>query len=288
MKIGFLGLGQMGGALMIAFTKFLQKQKLNEENIKNIFYLFDPQRCKQEEYMSYGFKNIANSEKDVFQNSKLIFICVKPDSVKELLEENLSYIGEDHVLISICAGISIDFIENSFQGRNKIPKIIRIMANHLCIINESSSTYCTNSRCTVREENIINILLQNVGLIKKVPESKMNVYTALAGSGPAFIYYFADCIIDAALKNGIDINTAREYSINVLYGAAKYLKNSPDKNPNNLKYIITTPNGTTIHGLSQLDKHGFKYALNEALTASAERSAEIEREKLKLWVKPKF
>jgi pyrroline-5-carboxylate reductase len=85
------------------------------------------------------------------------------------------------------------------------------------------------------------------------------------------------------LKNGIDVNTGRDFVVQLLYGASKFLKNSNEKNVNHIKYAVTTPNGTTIAGLSQLDKYRFKHALNEAITSATERGKEIEKEKMNLF-----
>lgn len=296
-KIGFLGIGQMGGSLLQSFTKFLN----STGNNKNMFYLYDTNQNQLNEYKSYGFNNIAESEKDIFSSSRIIFICTKPDTVETLLRNNIEYITKEHLLVSIAAGISIDFIESIFKfsqdksntntnGLTFIPKIIRIMTNHLCLINEASSVYAVNKHSSLTDENIIKALLNNVGIITKIQEKQMNVFTALAGSGPAFVYHFAESLIDGALKNGIDIHAAREYVIQTLYGAAKYLRDnkSNNPNPNNIKYIVTTPNGTTIAGLTQLDKYKFKYAVNEAITSATKRGAEIEKEKMKLFSKSKF
>ena len=162
------------------------------------------------------------------------------------------------------------------------------MTNHLCMIFESASVYSVNSCCEHKDEIIVSTLLKNVGIIKKVEEKLMNVFTALSGSGPAFVYQFTESLIDAALKNGVDVNTAREYAIQVLYGASKFMKEGKEKNPNNIKYIVTTPNGTTIAGLAQLDKHKFKHAVSEAITYATKRGQEIEIEKMKIFSKNKF
>ena len=110
----------------------------------------------------------------------------------------------------------------------------------------------------------------------------MNAFTALTGSGPAFVYQFIESLVDSALKNGIDVPTARQYAIQNVMGAAMFMNESIDKNPNNIQYIVTTPKGTTIAGLNQLNKHRFKFAVDQAITAASNRGMEIEKEKMKL------
>jgi pyrroline-5-carboxylate reductase len=297
-KIGFLGVGQMGTALLLAFSKYLKNaiqknlQNFNLSNVDDIFYLYDTQESKTLEMKNYGFKNFSFNENEIFKKSKIIFICVKPDTVEGLINRNIDYITSDTLLISIAAGVSINYLENLFIHKNpksKInPKIIRIMTNHLCLILESASVYSVNSSCNLSDEKIVSTLLQNVGIIKKVDERQMNVFTALSGSGPAFVYQFLESLIDASLKNGVDIHIAREYAIQVLYGAAKFMKDGKEKNPNNIKYVVTTPNGTTITGLNQLDKYRFKYAVTQAITYATNRGEEIEIEKMKKFANSKF
>jgi pyrroline-5-carboxylate reductase len=273
----------MGGALLLAFKNNFQKFDVD---IDKIFYLCDPDLEKKNIYSKQGFNNFGDQEAIVFKNCKIIFICVKPDTVEGLLDRNRFLINKNTMLVSICAGISINYIEKILS--HNIPKVIRIMANHLCLMFESASVYSTNNLCLAEDEEIVKLLLRNVGLIKKVNEKQMNAFTALSGSGPAFVYQFAESLIDGALKNGVDISTAREYAIQVIYGAAKYMKESNEKNPNTIKYIVTTPNGTTIVGLTELDKYKFKFAVNQAITAATKRGAEIEDEKIKSFTKPKF
>lgn len=309
-KIGFLGVGQMGTALLLAFRKYLKNalQKFDGNSkipkifknsispdyvdyVDDIFYLYDTQESKALEMKKFGFKNFSKDETEIFRKTKIIFICVKPDTVEGLIKRNQEHMSSDTILISIAAGVSINYLENLFINvihSHSKPKIIRIMTNHLCLILESASVYSVNSSCSSSDEKIVVTLFENVGIIKKVDEKQMNVFTALSGSGPAFVYQFLEALIDASLKNGVDIHTAREYAIQVLYGSAKFMREGAEKNPNNIKYVVTTPNGTTISGLNQLDKYRFKYAVGEAISYATKRGEEIELEKMKKFAKSKF
>jgi len=299
----------MGGALITAFSDYLSKQSkslsLSSQEIKDRLYLFDTNTDKKTEYKSYGFKNFCESDSDLFKNADIIFLCVKPDLIEALLAKNKNLIISDasanensksskKLLVSIAAGISIDFMQKAFEtaaGKmiaTNFPKIIRIMSNHLCSINESSSVYCANKECESEDEEIVKVLLKNVGLIKKVNESQINAFTALAGSGPAFVYLFIESLIDGCVLNGIDFNTARDYSVQTVYAAAKYLKDMNERNPSNLKYVVTTPNGTTIAGLEALEKNRFKYAVMQAISKATNRGKEIEEKKMQLFAKSKF
>jgi pyrroline-5-carboxylate reductase len=282
-KIGFFGLGHMGTALLTAFAEFIKNSSLSLT--KEIFFLCEKEEEKRQQLKHMGFINIFSEEETVFKNCKIIFLCVKPDGIEGILSRNIALINHETLLISIAAGISLNFMH---LVTKKKTKIIRIMTNHLCTVFEAASVYSVNDYCTQTDENIVKLLLKNIGNIKKVEEKQMNIFTALSGSGPAFVYNFIESLADAALKNGVDIHTAREYAIQVVYGAAKYMRMQENKNPNSVKYIVTTPNGTTIAGLSQMDKHKFKWAVSEAVTHASKRAEVIEKEKMKIFAKTNF
>jgi pyrroline-5-carboxylate reductase len=281
-KVGFLGLGQMGSVLLKSFSDHLNENYAKEYkiNFNDIFYIYDPIVNKKDEFVKQGFKNYMQDESEVCANSKIIFSCVKPDTVSEVILKTHKEVNSETLMVSVAAGINIDYMEHLYEKVEK-PRICRIMTNHLCGIGQGGSVYSMNSLCQALDEEILNCLLQNVGIVKKIDEKLMNAYTALTGSGPAFVYQFIESLVDAALKNGIDIASAREYAIQNVMGAAMFMKASKDKNPNNIQYIVTTPKGTTIAGLNQLNKHRFKYAVNEAITSACERGIEIEKEKMK-------
>jgi len=270
----------MGSCLIKTFSnnlKILHQKDFNSD-FNDYFYIYDPISNKKEEFESYGFKNFMKDEIDVAKNSYIIFCCFKPDVVYDVLSKTKSQLKKDSLLVSIAAGINIDYMQGIYD-KNNIPKIIRIMTNHLCTVNQAGSVYCTNDNCEKTDELLIENFLNNVGITKKVNEKLLNSFTALTGSGPAFVYHFIESLVDAGVKNGIDVNTAREFAIQNVLGAALYMKESKEKNPNTVQYIVTTPNGTTIAGINQLNKHKFKYAVSEAISAAAARGKEIEREK---------
>lgn len=281
-KVGFLGMGQMGTVLMKSFAGYLNQNYKSDFQVdfNDLFYMYDPIQDKKSLFLSQGFKNYMCDESEVCGNSKIIFNCVKPDTVPEVIMKTKNEVKRDSLMVSIAAGINIDYMESLYTP-DEVPKISRIMTNHLCGIHQGGSVYSMNSKCESVDEEILNCFLENVGIVKKIDEKLMNAFTALTGSGPAFVYQFIESLVDAALRNGIDVPTAREYAIQNVMGAAMFMKASKDKNPNNIQYIVTTPKGTTIAGLNQLNKHRFKYAVNEAITAACTRGIEIEKEKMK-------
>lgn len=280
----------MGSILSKAFANSLSNNYNKESNsdLKDLFYLYG-RGTKEEDFKKLGFKNYMKNEREVFENAKIIVTCVKPDIIYEVIQKTKPVITPDHLFISIAAGISINFMETTFKFQDNLykeaklnftPKITRIMTNHLCSINQGGTVYSTNSQCKKEDEEVVSDLFKSVGIIKKVYEHQMDAFTALTGSSPAFIYSFTEGLVDAAIKNGIDLQTARTFTIQSLLGSSMFMHGEPDK-INAMKYIITTPKGTTIDGLNQLAKNRFKYAINSAVTAACKRGAEIEKDKYK-------
>ena len=203
--------------------------------------------------------------------------------METVLTQNKHLITENTIIVSIAAGVSINLLEQYIGSYNS--KVVRVMPNALCSIRESSSVYCVNNRVNEYDEELVSNLFKNVGLIMKVNEKLMNAFTGFTGSGPAYVYLFAEALIDGALKNGIPYNEAKEFAIQTLYGTAKMLKQKKD--PIQLKYQIVTPGGTTIAGLNALEQNGFRYAVMEAISQAKKRADDMDELKLKN-LKPKF
>jgi pyrroline-5-carboxylate reductase len=281
-KVGVLGLGQMGAILTKSFSGYLNQNYAEkfQVNFNDYFYLYSP--TVKDDFDIAKYKNNMKSESEVFGSAKIILNCVKPDIIQEVFHKGKSGIKNDTLIISIAAGTSIEYMERLCELDNiPIPKIIRTMPNHLVSVETGATVYCVNSKCEAIDEEIAKTFFENLGMVKKVYEKQMNAFTALSGSGPAFVYHFIESLVDAGIKNGIDVKTSREFATQTVLGAAKFLQQASEKNPNTHQYIVTTPKGTTIEGLAQLNRHKFKYAISEAVTAAANRAEEIENEKLK-------
>jgi pyrroline-5-carboxylate reductase len=208
---------------------------------------------------------------------------VKPDIVEPVMTENKHLVLADKIIVSIAAGVSIGLIEG-YIGSDK-SKVIRVMPNALCSIRESSSVYCVNARITESDELVVQNLFKNVGLMMKITEKLINVFSGFSGAGPAYVYLFAEALIDGALLNGVPFVQAREFAIQTLYGSAKLLMKKKD--PYAMKYQITTPGGITIAGINALEQNNFRYAVMQAITQAKKKGDDMDELKLK-YLKPKF
>lgn len=283
----------MGHSLLTSFTQLMKEDcKIPSSQIHESFYIYEPLQSQQKKLEAKGFKNIMKSESDVLKHSKIIFNCVKPHIIYDSIVNSIDSVTKDHMMVSIAAGVSINFMNQIYKEEfnkikkkeisyeNNLPKIVRVMTNHLCAIKQGGSVFCMSDSCDKKDEELINFFFNQVGLVKKIDESLMHAYTGLIGSGPAFVYYFIESLIDSALKNGIDVNSARQFATQTVMGAACFMDDTEDKSPNNIKYIVTTPKGTTIAGLNKLNEHRFKFTVDEAVSAACQRSMEIDKEKI--------
>lgn len=234
-KLGVIGCGKMANAILggIAKHKFLRSDDV---------YVYDVNMeasgslCRE-----FGFKE-AYSIKDLAQNVDVILLAVKPFIVGEVLSE-LSEHYKDHLLLSILAGVKIkkylDFIENA--------RVIRIMPNTPALINEGASAICSCSNILNDELDFAFNLMSNCGKVIKTTEDKIDIITALSGSGPAFYFKIIELMALSAAKLGLDKNEALLLSTQTALGSAKMIFEN-DFNIEQLIKNVTTPGGCTEVG----------------------------------------
>lgn len=234
-KLGVIGCGKMASAILggVAKHKFL-----NPEDI----YVYDINMeasgvlCRE-----YGFKE-AFSIKDLAQNVDVILLAVKPFIVGEILSELREYY-KNQLILSILAGVKIkkyqEFIENA--------RIIRIMPNTPALVNEGASAICANSNINNDELDFAFNLMSNCGKVIKTTEDKIDIITALSGSGPAFYFKIIELMAQSATKLGLDKNEALLLSAQTALGSAKMIFEN-DFNIEQLIKNVTTPGGCTEVG----------------------------------------
>ncbi|MBR5304051.1 MAG: pyrroline-5-carboxylate reductase [Candidatus Gastranaerophilales bacterium] len=234
-KLGVIGCGKMASAILggVAKHKFL-----NPEDI----YVYDINMeasgtlCRE-----YGFKE-AFSIKDLTQNVDVILLAVKPFIISEVLSELKEYY-KNQLVLSILAGVKIkkyqEFIENA--------RIIRIMPNTPALVNEGASAICANSNINNDELDFAFNLMSNCGKVIKTTEDKIDIITALSGSGPAFYFKIIELMAQSAMKLGLDKNEALLLSTQTALGSAKMIFEN-DFDIEQLIKNVTTPGGCTEVG----------------------------------------
>ena len=199
-----------------------------------------------------------------------IFIGVKPQMLKALAEEIRGKILPDTILVSMAAGTSIEKIQELF-GRHPI---IRIMPNVACGVGEGMILVCKNELVTEENSREFAYAMGEAGKLETIPEKLIDAASAVTGCGPAYVFIMAEAMADGLVACGVPRDKAYTFVSQTILGSAKLMLDS-DKNPSALKDSVTSPGGTTIEGVTALERNGFRYALIEAVREAYEKNGKI-------------
>ena len=258
MKVGFIGAGNMGSALMASM----------KEHATLLAYDISEAACKNAE-QKYNAE-ITGGVLETVQKSDVVFVAIKPQFLDEVFSEIASKITENQVVISMAAGVKIEKL-NNFAPK---ARFIRIMPNVCASIQESMISVCCNSNIKAEELNQAKELLSECGIVEEVPEKLMDCVTAVSGSGPAFVFMFIEAIADAAVRCGMPRQQAYTYAAQTVKGSAELVLQTK-KHPAELKDMVCSPAGTTIEGVSVLEENGFRNAVIKAICAANQKSIDL-------------
>ena len=260
MKIGCIGTGAMGGAIMRAICK-----KYDVSQIK----VTDKNSNLAKAFAKETGASFVKSNKDLL-DCDYIFLAVKPQFIYDVYREIGGDLTEKPVIISMAAGVKIEKLQEWFpQGR-----FIRMMPNVCAQIGQAMTAVSYNSNITDDEAKTAIEILSCAGKVEVVPEKLMDCVTAVSGSGPAFVFMFIEALADAAVRCGMPRAQAYTYAAQTVYGSAGMVLET-GKQPAILKDMVCSPAGTTIEGVAALEKNGFRNAVIEAVTAACDRSIEL-------------
>ena len=217
----------------------------------------------------YGI-SIVCKEKIALGKADLVVLATKPKDVHQAMADIRPLLTNQTAVLSVIAGISIDTIENGLGAR----PIARSMPNTSATIGKSATGIAMNSAVDNEMRNHILGLLDAIGLVKEVEEDDLHVVTALSGSGPAYVYYLAESLEEAAMDRGLSKEVARSLIIQTLEGAAAMLKETGTE-PSELRKNVTSPGGTTAAGLDALENGLFKEVIAACIGKAEARSREL-------------
>ncbi|WLD91945.1 pyrroline-5-carboxylate reductase [Alkalihalobacillus sp. AL-G] len=265
--ISFIGAGSMAESIIkgLLNTQCVTTEQIQVTNRSNNQRL----TCIAENYHVIVSRNFEK----IVSDADVLILAMKPKDALEALLALRSYVTTNHIVLSVMAGISTNFIESVLE--DQIP-VIRAMPNTSSEIGFSATTVCTGKYSTF--ENLKNAiqLFESIGSVFVVDEKQMDVTTAIAGSGPAYFYYIADAIQKAALIHGIGDHEARMLIADTLIGAGEMLKQS-STDLGQLRKKITSPGGTTAAGIQALMEGNVHHAFISCITAAVRRSQELEK-----------
>lgn len=261
-KFGFIGAGNMGGALCKAVSKSTKE-----------IYTADHFTEKAEALAEItGGKALDN--KTIAESCDYIFLGVKPQMMAEMLsgiKEELTARGENVVLITMAAGLSIETIKKMAGGDYKV---IRIMPNTPVEVGEGEILYTKGENVSGDELNIFLENMKFAGKLTSIPESLMDAGCSVSGCGPAFVYMFIRGLAEGGKECGIDEDTALNMAAQTVLGSAKLLMESNEK-PSDLIEKVCSPGGSTIEGVKSLDNDNVEDVIVEAVKAAYKRNIEL-------------
>ena len=259
MKYGFIGCGNMGGAVARALSQSTKNILLSDRSGKGAALAAE---------LGIGYADNAA----IAAACDMIFLCVKPHMMKDMLLPLQQVLDQKKpVLISMAAGLTVATIE-CFAG-TRLP-VIRIMPNTPTAIGKGVIQYCCND---LVEEAVLQNWLQDMapcGLLDPLEERLIDAASALSGSGPAYMYILLEALADGAVACGIPRAKAMDYAAMTMVGAAEmYLQTH--NHPGALKDAVCSPGGSTIAGIRALEQHGFRAAAMDCVLATYNKNKEL-------------
>jgi pyrroline-5-carboxylate reductase len=200
-----------------------------------------------------------------------LLIAVKPQDIDELLAELAEHATPRHVVVSVAAGIPTARIERALP--DGVP-VVRCMPNTPALVDQAMTAISAGAHADHDHLAVAESLLSAVGRVVRVPEDQLDAVTALSGSGPAYFFYLVEAMIDAGILLGLPRALAAELIVQTAIGSAVMLRDSGE-HPVQLREAVTSPGGTTIAAIRELEVHGVRAALLAAIEAACLRSREL-------------
>ncbi|WP_158886547.1 pyrroline-5-carboxylate reductase [Amycolatopsis anabasis] len=260
--VALLGAGKIGEALLSG----LLHGGRNADEL--LFTERHPERAA-ELAERYGIAGVEVAE--AAKRADVLVVAVKPQDIEPVLDELAPLVGPGSLVVSLCAGLPTALYERRLPEGTPV---VRVMPNTPMLVNEAMSAISPGRYATEAHLALVEELLSTVGSVVRVPESQQDAVTALSGSGPAYFFYLVEAMIDAGILLGLPRAVAEKLIIQSAVGAAKMLAES-DEHPVILREAVTSPAGTTINAIRELEKHGVRAALLAAIEAARDRSVEL-------------
>ncbi|MCP9974470.1 pyrroline-5-carboxylate reductase [Streptomyces somaliensis] len=217
----------------------------------------------------YGVEAVPNA--DAARRADTLILAVKPQDMGRLLDELAEHVTPDHLVVSAAAGITTAFIEERLALGTPV---VRVMPNTPVLVDEGMSVISAGAHATGAHLAHAEEIFGGVGKTLRVPESQQDAATALSGSGPAYFYFLVEAMTDAGILLGLPRAQAHDLIVQAAIGAAVMLRDSGE-HPVKLREAVTSPAGTTISAIRELENHGVRAALIAALEAARDRSREL-------------
>lgn len=259
--IGFLGTGNMGGAIIKGLAK--------RPDVKLVG--FDVSRAKLDELSAACGLAPKDSAQEAAAVSDVLFLCVKPYGVKDALSAVREHLLPGCVIVSIAAGVNLDKL-SKWAGDEA--RVVRVMPNTPALVGAGQFAVCPQTGTPAEVAELVRDLLGSIGQVFEMPEKLMDAYTGLAGCGPAFVCYILDAFVESGVAVGLSRDQSFELTTGLFSGTLKLIEES-GLHLAQLREMVTSPGGATSAGLRRLDVAAVRGHLVECVAAAAKRSKEL-------------
>jgi pyrroline-5-carboxylate reductase len=260
--IALLGTGKMGEALLSGLLRAGRSPA-------DVAVVVRRDARGDELHAAYGVPVVSAAE--AAKSASVLVVAVKPQDMGRMLDEIAGLVTTSQLVISVAAGITTSFIERRFPV--EVP-VVRVMSNTPVLVDEAMSVISAGAFASEPHLRLAEEMLTPVGKVLRIPESQQDAATALSGSGPAYVYYLVEAMVDAGILLGMPRRTALEMVTQAVYGAATMLRDSGE-HPVILREAVTSPAGTTISAIRELERHGVRAAFIAAIEAARDRGREL-------------
>lgn len=262
MTIAILGAGAMGEALLAGLLK---AGKSTRDVVVG-----EKRTARADELRErYGIEVVSNVE--AVGQASVVVLVVKPNDVAGLVDEIASVLTTDHLVVSVAAGVPTSSIEQRLPGG--VP-VIRAMPNTPALIGEGMAAVSAGAAATDAHLATAIEVLGASGRVVTVPEHLQNVVTGVSGSGPAYVFYLVEAMVEGGVQAGLPRDVATDLVVQTVYGAATLLRDT-DASATELRERVTSPAGTTAAGLRALDDGGVRASVLAAVEAARDRAAAL-------------
>ena len=260
MKIGFIGCGNMGSAMIGGILKkgVFAKEEIIVSNLTEE----GSRRSREKLGVVTTMDNC-----EVVKNARIVILAVKPQFYEEVIREVKAFLTPEHIVIGIAPGKTLGWLEEKCE---QPLKVVRLMPNTPAQVGEGMTGVCINERVTEEDLQEVLTITNSFGRTEVVPERLMDAVGAVSGCSPAYVFMFIEAMADAAVAQGMPRKQAYQFAAQAVLGSAKMVLEI-GMHPGELKDMVCSPAGTTIEGVRTLEKQGFRSAVFEALQACSDK-----------------
>ena len=261
-NVAIIGAGVMGETLLSGLLR--SGWKADE-------LLVGEKRAERAEELrsTYGVRVLSNSE--VVEQAETVVLVVKPQDMLDVLYEISPYVTTSKLIVSLAAGITTSFLEDKLS--EGVP-VVRVMPNTPALVDEGMAAISPGSHCDEAHLDRVEKLLAATGRVVRIPEKQQDAVTAISGSGPAYLFFVVEAMIEAGVLLGVPRDTATELVVQTMVGSALMLRETGE-HPTVLRERVTSPGGTTAAAIRELEDHKVRAAFLTAIEAACNRSEEL-------------